>query len=200
MKCACSDVFVLTWGENVASKLFLFGTNWFPPHSFVPTPVLPSFHDLTSACKHVLPPIAEKFRLLFFSTIQTNHNSQSTTYCYLVLWGALECDLSWLVLPWGRTSAPLKICPFWQNLHLSDKSFALVFAIVRQNVSRVQRGPIIRQLLLCFPELFDKFQVSKNVFALVFYNKWHTSDEIYQLLQNLSASANWPYVLCTDEK
>ena len=153
----------LCWRAGKMSQVNYFfsppfiSTNWFPPHSFVPTPVLPSFHDLTSAHKHVLPPIAEKFRVLFFSTIQTKHNSQSTTYCYLVLRGALECDLSWLVLPWGRTSAPLKICPFWQNLPLSNKSFALVFAIVWQNVSRVQRGPIIRQLLLCFPELLDKF-------------------------------------------
>ena len=29
------------------------GTNRFPPHSFVPAPVLPSFHDLTSAQKRV---------------------------------------------------------------------------------------------------------------------------------------------------
>ena len=70
------------------------GTNWFPPHSFVPTPVLRSFHDLTSAHKHVLPPIVEKFRMLFFRTIQTKHNSQSRTYCYLALRGTLECDLS----------------------------------------------------------------------------------------------------------
>ena len=143
--------------ENYFFSPPFIGTNWFPPHSSVLTPVLPSFHDLTSVHKHVLPPIAEKFRVLFFSTIQTKHNSQSATYCYLALRGALEWDLSWNVLPWGRTSAPLKICPFWQNLHLSNKSFALVFAIVWQNVSRVQRGPIIRQLLLCFPKLFDKF-------------------------------------------
>ena len=122
--------------ENYFFSPPLIGTNWFPPHSFVPPPLLPSFHDLTSAHKHVLPPIAEKFRVLFFSTIQTKHNIQSTTYCYLALRGALECDLSWIVLPWGRTSARLKICPFWQNLPLSNKSFALVFAIVWQNVSR----------------------------------------------------------------
>ena len=148
------------WQVNYFFPPPFTSTNWFPPHSFVPTPVLPSFHDLTSAHKHhkrVLPPIAEKFRVLFFSTIQTKHNSQSTTYCYLALWGALECNLSWVVLPWGRTSAPLKICLLWQNLHLSNKSFAHVFAIVWQNVSRVQRRPIIWQLLLCFPELFDKF-------------------------------------------
>ena len=145
------------WQVNYFFFPPFIGTNWFPPHSFVPTPVLPSFHDLTSARKHVLLPIVGKFRMLFFSTIQTKHNSQSTTYCYLALRGALECDLSWLVLPWGKTSAPLKICLFWQNLHLSDKSFALDFVIVWQNVSRVQRGPITRQLLLCFLELFDKF-------------------------------------------
>ena len=112
------------WQVNYFFSPPFIGTNWFPPHSFISTPVLPSFHDLTSARKHVLPPIAEKFRVLFFSTIQTKHNSQSTTYCYRVLWGALECYLSWLVLPWGRTSAPLKICPFWQN-------FALVRQVVR---------------------------------------------------------------------
>ena len=91
-------MFLCSCGENVARKLFLFPSmyrqNWFPPHSFVPTPVLPSFHDLTSAHKRVLPPIVEKFRVLFFSTIQTKHNSQSRTYCYLALRGALECDLS----------------------------------------------------------------------------------------------------------
>ena len=53
------------------------GANWSPPHSFVPTPVIPSFHDLSSAHKRVLPPIVEKFRLLFFSTIQTKHNSHA---------------------------------------------------------------------------------------------------------------------------
>ena len=120
------------------------------------------------------------------------NNIPEKSHFTVLLWGALECDLSWLVLPWGRTSAPLKICPFWQNLPVSNKSFALVFAIVWQNVSRVQHGPITRQLLLCFPELFDKFYVSKNVFALVFCTKWHVNDEIYQLLQNLSPSANWP--------
>ena len=73
------------WQVNYFFSPPFIGTNWFPPHSFVPTPVLSSFHDLTSAHKHFLPPIAEKVCLLFFSTIQTKHNSQSTTYCYLVL-------------------------------------------------------------------------------------------------------------------
>ena len=71
------------WQVNYFYSPPFIGTNWFPPHSFVPTPVLPSFHDLTSAHKHVLPPMAEKFCLLCFSTIQTKHNSQPTTYCYL---------------------------------------------------------------------------------------------------------------------
>ena len=121
--CFCARAGIMSQVNYFFPPPFI-GTNWFPPHSFVPTPVLPSFHDLTSAHKHVLPPMAEKFRVLFFSTIQTKHNSQSTTYCYLALRGALECDLSWLVLPWGRTSAPLKICPCWQK-------FALVQQVVR---------------------------------------------------------------------
>ena len=153
--CFCARAGKMSQENYFFSPTFI-GTNWFLPHSFVPTPVLPSFHNTTSAHKRVLPPIVEKFCVLFFSTIQIKHNSQSTTYCCLALRGALECVLSWLVLPWGRTSAPLKICPFWQNLPLSNKLFALVFAIAWQNVSRVQRGPIIRQLLLCFPELFKK--------------------------------------------
>ena len=48
------------------------GTNWFPPHSFVPTTVLPSFHDLTSAHKHVLPPIAENFACCFLVQSRPN--------------------------------------------------------------------------------------------------------------------------------
>ena len=45
-------MFLCSCGENVAKKNYFFsppfiGANWFPPHFFVPTPVLPSFHDLT---------------------------------------------------------------------------------------------------------------------------------------------------------
>ena len=155
-------MFLCSCGENVTSKLFLFPSIY--RHKLVPSAficsnpgitILPRPHLGIQTCFAAFR--GKISRVVFFSTIRTKHNSQSTTYCYLVLWGALECDLSWLVLPWGRTSAPLKICPFWQNLPLSNKSFALVFSIVWQSVSRVQRGPIIRQLLLCFPELFDKF-------------------------------------------
>ena len=39
------------WQVNYFFSPPFTGTNWFPPHSFVPTPVLPSFHDLTSAHK-----------------------------------------------------------------------------------------------------------------------------------------------------
>ena len=35
--------------ENYFFSPPFIGTNWFPPHSLVPTPVLPSFHDPTSA-------------------------------------------------------------------------------------------------------------------------------------------------------
>ena len=55
MKCAYTDVFVLVRGKCRKKNYFFsppfIGANWFPPHSFVPTPVLPSFHDLTSAHK-----------------------------------------------------------------------------------------------------------------------------------------------------
>ena len=113
-------MFLCSCGENVTRKLFLFPSIYrhkpVPSAFFCSNPVLLSFHDLTSAHKRLLPPIVEKFRVLFFSTIQTKHNSQSTTYCYLALRWALECDLSWIVLPWGRTSAPLKICPFLKKI------------------------------------------------------------------------------------
>ena len=79
LKCACTEVFCARAGKMLQENYFFsppfIGTSWFPSHSFVPTPVLPSFHDLTSAHKRVLPPVVEKFRLLFLSTIQTKHNS-----------------------------------------------------------------------------------------------------------------------------
>ena len=156
---ACVVMFLCWRAEkDVARKLFLFPSIYrykLVPSAFISSnpgiTILPRTHLGTQTCFATYR--GKISRVVFFSTIQTKHNSQSITYCYLALRGALECDLSWLVLPWGRTSAPLKICPFWQDLHLSNKSFALVFAIVWQNVSRVQSGPIIRQLLLCFPEL-----------------------------------------------
>ena len=99
--------------ENYFFSPPFIGTNWqyklVPPHSFVPTPVLASLHDLTSAHKHVLPPI--------FSTIQTKDNSQSTTYCYLALRGALECALRQDIGPFEDLSVLTK--------------FALVQQVVR---------------------------------------------------------------------
>ena len=59
-------------------------TNCFPPHLFVPTPVLPSFHDLTSAHKHVLPPIAEKFRVFVF-LVQSRPNTIANQQ-HIVIW------------------------------------------------------------------------------------------------------------------
>ena len=111
-------MFLCSCGENVASKLFLFPSIY--RHKLVPSAFICSNHPSTTSPRHtnMLPPIAEKFRLLFFtcfSTIQTKYNSQLTTYFYLALRGTLECDLPWLVLPWGRTSAPLKIYPFWTS-------------------------------------------------------------------------------------
>ena len=77
LKCSHTEVFCARAGKMSQENYFFpppfIGTNWFPPHSFVPTPVLTSFHDLTSVHKRVLPPIVETFRMLFFSTIQTKH-------------------------------------------------------------------------------------------------------------------------------
>ena len=152
------------------------GTNWFPRHSFVPTPVLPSFHDLTSAHKYVLPPIAEKFPMLFFSTIQTKHNSQS-----ILLSGITRGVVMRLVM--SCPALRQDIGPF-EDLSILTK-FALVQQVVRTccwdcltkciaRATRTNQKTTASLFLLSsffFVFLFDKFQVSKNVFALVFCNK-----------------------------
>ena len=87
------------WQVNYFFSLPFIGTNWFPPHSFVPTPALPSFYDLTSAHKHILPPIAEKFCLLFFSTIHPNtiaNQQRFVIWYYEGRWNATSHDLSCL--------------------------------------------------------------------------------------------------------
>ena len=122
--CFCARAGIISQENYFFTPPFI-GTNWFRPHSFVPTPgitIPPQPYLGTQTC---FAAYRGKVRaLLFFSTIQTKHNSQSTTYCYLALRGALECDLSWIVLPWGRTLAPLK------DLSLLTK-FALVQQVVR---------------------------------------------------------------------
>ena len=129
-------MFLCSCGENVAKNYFFsppfIGANWFPPHSFVPTLVLPSFHDLTLAHKRVLPPIVEKIRLLFFSTIQTKHNSQSTTYCYLALDPTRGVGMRLVMnCPDSRQDiGPFENSSVLTKFSLANKSFAVVFAIV----------------------------------------------------------------------
>ena len=85
-KCACTDLFVLVQGK-CRKKLFLFPpfirTNGLPPHSFVATPVLPFFHDLTLAHKRVLPPIVEKFHV--FCSVQSRPNTIANQQS-IVIW------------------------------------------------------------------------------------------------------------------
>ena len=151
-------MFLCSRGKNVTRKLFLFPSIY--QHKLLPSAficsnpgitILPRPHLGTQTCFAAYRRKISRVCFLVQSRPNTIANQQR-----IVIWHTRGVGMR-LVLPWGRTSAPLKICPFWQNLSLSNKSFALVFAIVWQNVSRVQRGPIIRQLLLCFPELFDKF-------------------------------------------
>ena len=124
-------MFLCSRGENVVSKLFLFPSIY--RHKLVPSTficsnpgatILPRPHLGTQTC------FAE-FRVLFFSTIQTKYNSQSTTHCYLALRGALECDLSWLVLPWGPgggggggalpINGLMRMCR-WMGSHFHDRT------------------------------------------------------------------------------
>ena len=116
------------------------------------TPVLPSFHDLSSAHKRVLPPIVDKFCLLFFTR---------GVGMRLVM----NC-------PASRQD----IGPF-EDLSVLTK-FALVQQVVRtcfcdcvtKCIARATRTNQ-KTTAFCFPELLDKFLVSKNVFALLFCNK-----------------------------
>ena len=137
--------FLCSCRENVARKLFLFPSIY--RHKLVPfaffcsnpgITILPRPHLGTETCFAARR--GKNFASCYLVQSRPNTIANQQRICYLALRRSLECDLSWIVLPWGRTSAPLKICPFWQNLPLSNKSFALVFAIVWQNVSCVQRG------------------------------------------------------------
>ena len=134
------------WQVNYFFSPPFTSTNWFPLHSFVPTPVLPSFHDLTSAHKHVLPPIAEKFRALFVSTIQTKHNSQSTTYFYPGITRGVG-------MPLVMTCPALRqdIGPF------EDLSVLTKFALVQQVVCNNNNNKVY---LNC--KLFDKMYRACN--------------------------------------
>ena len=90
------------------------GTNWFPPHSFVPTPVLPSFHDLTSAHKHVLPPIAENFACCFLVQSRPNtiaNQQRIVIWRYEGRWNATCPALRQDIGPFEDLSVLTKICP-----------------------------------------------------------------------------------------
>ena len=110
------------WQVNYFFSPPFTGTNWFPPHSFVPTPVLPSFHDLTSAHKHVLPPIAENFACCFLVQSRPNtiaNQQRIVIWHYEGRWNATCHDLSCLEA----------IGPF-DDLSVLTK-FALVQQVVR---------------------------------------------------------------------
>ena len=95
-------MFLCSCGEDVARKLFLIPSIYRHKTGFLRIHLFQTryYHPSRTSPRHtnMFSPIVEKFRVLFFSTIQTQHNSQLTTYCYLALRGALECDLSWLVM------------------------------------------------------------------------------------------------------
>ena len=119
--------------ENYFVSPLFIGTNWFPPHSFVPTLVIPSFHDLTSSHKHVLPPIAEKFLVLFLVQSRPNtiaNQQRIVIWQYEGRWNATcPCETSSLSQALHAVYFCNKIL-YYSNFKVNHKNCLFLFGLL----------------------------------------------------------------------
>ena len=106
-------MFLCSCGENVARKLLLFPSIY--RHKLVPSAFICSKPGIT-----ILP---RPHLVLFFSIIQTKHNSEPTTYCYLAI-------------TWGVRMRLVMNCPALRqdNRPFEDLSVLAKFALVQHVV------------------------------------------------------------------